>query len=208
MRRMIAAGPPAKRPPHIGFAGVSVWFVTVAVVLLLALSAATAGAEEKLRLGEFIPVKPPQPTPEVGFTDVAGKPASFADFKGKPAVVNLWATWCQPCVHEMPSLDRLQAKLAGRLTVAAISEDHGGAKLIAPFLAKMGLSSLKVYLDPKAALGHALQVRGLPTSIVLDADGRIAGRVEGAAEWDSAKMAAVLQPFLGGHEDALKKAQR
>ena len=215
MRRMIAAGPPAKRPPHIGllgFSGGSAWFGTVGFALLFALvfgsSVIATAEEEKIRLGEFIPVTPPQPAPEATFTDIDGKPASLADFKGKPAVVNLWATWCQPCLKEMPSLERLQSELAGKLTVAAVSEDRGGAKLVAPFVAAMGLKKLTIYLDPKADLGHAFQVRGLPTSIVIDAAGRVVGRVEGAAEWDSDKMLAVLQPLLESATSPLKKAGR
>jgi thiol-disulfide isomerase/thioredoxin len=171
-------------------------FGTVAVALLVALSAAAAAEEEKLRLGEFIPERAPQPAPETGFTDADGKPVSFADFKGKPLVVNLWATWCQPCLKEMPSLDRLQSALDGKLAVAAVSEDHGGAARVGPFVAVMGLQKLKIYLDPKSNVGHAFNVRGLPTSIVIDAQSRVVGRVEGAAEWDSETMMAVLKPFL------------
>src|SRR6266849_5475865 len=215
MRRMIAAGPPAKRPPHIGFlgsSGGSAWFGTVGFALLLALmlgpSAVATAEEEKIRLGEFIPVTPPQPAPEAIFTDLDGKPASLADFKGKPAVVNLWATWCQPCLKEMPSLERLQAELAGKLTVAAVSEDRGGARLVARFVAAMGLKKLTIYLDPTADLGHAFQVRGLPTSIIIDAAGHVIGRVEGAAEWDSDKMLAVLQPLLESAASPLKKTAR
>src|SRR5688500_17052439 len=123
MRRMIAAGPPAKRPPHIRLLSVSAGavrsgftsFGTALLVLLLALSSAAAADADKLRLGEFIAVSPPQPAPEVAFTDAEGKPASLADFAGQPTVVNLWATWCQPCLREMPSLERLQAQFAGRL---------------------------------------------------------------------------------------------
>src|SRR5690349_14474389 len=121
MRRMIAAGPPAKRLPHIalvGFPGGSAWFGTALVGLLFVLSAAGAAADEKIRPGEFTPATPPQPAPQAGFTDADGKPVSLADFKGKPAVANLWATWCQPCLKEMPSLDRLQANLGDRLIVA------------------------------------------------------------------------------------------
>src|SRR6266436_10383966 len=133
MRRMIAAGPPAKRPPQFGLVSRSAWFGTVAVALLVALSAAAAAEEEKIRLGEFIPESAPQPAPETGFTDADGKPASFADFKGKPVVVNLWATWCQPCLKEMPSLDRLQSALDDKLVVAAVAEDRGGVQKVAEF---------------------------------------------------------------------------
>jgi thiol-disulfide isomerase/thioredoxin len=196
MRRMIAAGPPEKRPPQLGLVSRSAWFGTVAVALLVALSAPAAAEEEKLRIGEFIAESPPQPAPEVAFTDADGKKASLADFKGRPAVVNLWATWCKPCLQEMPALDRLQAQLDGDLIVAAISEDRGGAERVRPFVAAMGLQKLKIYLDPQSDVGHAFHVRGLPTSIVIDAAGRVVGRVEGGAEWDSDRMMAVLKPLL------------
>lgn len=213
MRRMIAAGPPAKRPPHIRFVSVSAeavrsgftWFGTVALVLLLALSAAAADAG-KLKLGEFIPVSPPQPAPEVAFTDAEGRPTSIADFAGTPTLVNLWATWCQPCLREMPSLQRLQAKLAGRLTVAAVSEDRAGAKLVNPFVAEQKLQDLKIYLDPKGDVARAFDVRGLPTSIVLDRAGRVVGKVEGPAEWDSDTMIRVLGPLLDDAGAAARNA--
>lgn len=121
---------------------------------------------------------------------------TLADFEGKPVIVNFWATWCQPCLKEMPSLDRLQAALDGRLAVAAVSQDRGGAKRVGPFVAEMGLTKLKIYLDPKGDLGHAFNLRGLPTSIVIDSKGRVVGQVEGGAEWDSVKMMDVLKPFL------------
>jgi thiol-disulfide isomerase/thioredoxin len=179
-------------------------FGTVALVLLLALS--SAAADEKLRLGEFIPVSPPQPVPEVAFTDADGKPASLADFAGKPTVVNLWATWCQPCLKEMPSLERLQAKLAGKMTVAAVSQDRAGGKLVNPFVAEQKLQGLKIYLDPKGDVARAFEVRGLPTSIVLNRAGRVVGKVEGPAEWDADKMMAVLGPLLDSPGGALQNA--
>jgi thiol-disulfide isomerase/thioredoxin len=175
-------------------------------MLLLALSPASAAGDEKMQLGEFIPVTPPQPAPEVAFTDAAGKPASLGNFIGKPAVVNLWATWCGPCIKEMPSLDRLQAQFAGRLVVAPISEDHAGAKLVNPFVAKLNLMHLKVYLDPQNTVARALKVRGLPTSIVLDAKGRVVGEVEGAAEWDSPTMLGVLAPLVKSAAPSLEHA--
>jgi thiol-disulfide isomerase/thioredoxin len=167
-------------------------------VLLLALGPLAAADAQNIRLGEFIPVSPPQPAPEVAFTDAEGRPASLADFAGKPTLVNLWATWCQPCLKEMPSLQRLQAKLAGRLTVAAVSQDRAGGTLVNPFVAEQQLQDLKIYLDPKGDVARAFEVRGLPTSIVLDASGRVVAKVEGPAEWDSDKVVALLAPLLAG----------
>jgi thiol-disulfide isomerase/thioredoxin len=221
MRRMISAGPPANRPPHIELAlpptARSRWFSSrnsallcgAAMLLLLALTAAAWAADKantSVTLGQFSPAAAPRPAPEVAFTDMDGKPAGFADFRGKPSVVNLWATWCQPCLREMPSLERLQEKLAGKLIVAAISQDRGGEKAVTPFLAKLGLDKVKVYLDPKSEVGKALGVRGLPTSIVLDAEGREVGRVEGAAEWDSEKMLAVFEPLVKAAAISAKNA--
>ena len=188
--------PPAKRPPHIGlvgFAGGAAWFGAALCVLLVALPAVALAEDTP---GKYIPATSPQPAPQTGFTDTDGRPVTLGDFRGKPAIVNLWATWCVPCLKEMPSLERLQASLDGRLIVLAVSQDRSGAQQVVPFAAKMGLRGLKIYLDPKTALGRALNSRGLPTSVIIDAGGSIVGRVEGAVEWDSAEIMAVLRPLL------------
>jgi thiol-disulfide isomerase/thioredoxin len=139
----------------------------------------------------------PRPAPEVAFTDVAGREISLADFHGKLILLNLWATWCAPCVEEMPSLDRLQAKLGGPgFQILAVSSDRAGAKVVEPFLGKLGLADLKVYLDPKSKVNHAFGVRGLPTSILIDAEGRELGRLEGSAKWDSPETIAFLKHFM------------
>jgi thiol-disulfide isomerase/thioredoxin len=213
MRRMIAAGPASKRPPHSVLAGtarpgrgrLSTLFATAFATFLVLLSAEAAA--DSTKIGQFIPVAPPQPAPAAAFTDAAGNRVSLRDFVGRPTVVNLWATWCAPCLKEMPSLDRLQAKLTGRLQVAAIAEDHGGGKVVAPFVAKRQLHDLKIYLDPEQAVAEAFKVRGLPTSVVLDARGREVGKVEGGADWMAPKMLSVLQPLLDG-EAEIKRAAR
>lgn len=151
---------------------------------------------EDIKPGEFIPLNAPQPAPALSFTDLHGKPVALADFKGKPLLVNLWATWCQPCLKEMPSLARLQAKFDGALNVAAISEDRGGAAVVAPFVDKHALATLAIYLDPNSDAAHGFEARGLPTSILIDKGGRILGRVEGEADWDSEKVRATLRPLL------------
>jgi thiol-disulfide isomerase/thioredoxin len=147
-------------------------------------------------LGTFIPASAPRPAPQISFTDASGKSVSLSAFDGKVVLLNLWATWCAPCRREMPSLERLQARSGDRMAVLAISEDFGGSKVVAPFVAKLGLTTIKTYLDPKGAVGQAFKVTGLPTSIVLDRHGRVRGRVEGEANWDGPKMLAVIEPLL------------
>jgi thioredoxin-related protein len=98
----------------------------------------------------------------------------------------------------MPSLDRLQVHFGDRIAVLAVSEDRGGTKAVEPFIDKLGLKSVKVYVDPKSEVGHAFEVQGLPTSFLVDHDGKVLGRVEGGADWDSAKMLAIIEPFVSG----------
>jgi len=158
------------------------------------------GKTERVRLGEFIPASPPLPAPAVSFVDLAGNPASLSEFNGKVVLVNLWATWCEPCLREMPSLERLQSRLGDKIVVVAISEDRGGSKTVEPFVGKLELKSVKIYLDPKSAVERAFKVQGLPTSFLIDREGRVLGRVEGAAEWDKPKLLGILKSFLGDEE--------
>jgi thiol-disulfide isomerase/thioredoxin len=147
-------------------------------------------------LGIFVRETPPQPAPSVSFTNAKGRTFDLSDFAGKLVLVNLWATWCAPCRREMPSLERLQTRLGDKIMILAISEDSRGEQAVAPFVAKLGLKSVKTYLDPKSAVSQAFHVDGLPTSFLIDRTGRVLGRVEGEANWDSAKMLAVIDPLL------------
>ncbi len=176
-----------------------------AIVAALVLVAAVMGsaairADEpgQIKIGEFIPAATPQPAPEFSFSDLSGKPAALADFKGKFVLLNLWATWCQPCLKEMPSLAALQARQGTALTVVAVSEDRGGAATVEPVVVKLGLDRLKIYLDPKSAAIHAFAAEGLPTSFLIDGDGMVLGKVEGGADWDSDKIRAVLDKLMLG----------
>jgi thiol-disulfide isomerase/thioredoxin len=176
------------------------WALVMALLLALprpgALAQADAATPGQAPLGEFIPASRPWPAPPASFTDAEGKTLSLRDFAGKLVLVNLWATWCAPCRHEMPSLERLQTGLGDKITILAISEDRGGSKAVAPFIAKLALRAVKIYLDPESAVGGAFKVDGLPTSFLIDRQGRVLGRVEGEAEWDSPKMLTILDPLL------------
>ena len=149
-----------------------------------------------MKLGEFIPAATPQPAPEISITDLDGKPVALDGFKGKVVLLNLWATWCQPCIKEMPSLVDLQKKLGSALTVVAVSEDHGGEVIVKLFVQKLGLDALKIGLDPKMTAGRAFQVRGLPSSFLIGADGKVLGEVEGAADWSSDQLRATIAKYL------------
>src|SRR5271156_1551550 len=184
-------------------------FAAVLVSFLLASGIAAAAEDEpdaldRTKLGEFVPSSPPFPAPIVSLTDGSGHSVELAGLKGKLVVVNLWATWCEPCLREMPSLERLQSRFGERIAVLAVSEDRGGNKTVEPFIAKLGLKSVKIYIDPKSEAGHAFGARGLPTSFLIDREGKVLGRVEGAAEWDSPKILGVLEPLLSG--DGVVKA--
>nr|WP_246526986.1 TlpA disulfide reductase family protein [Plastoroseomonas hellenica] len=136
--------------------------------------------------------------PEFGFTDAEGASKSPADFPGKALLVNFWATWCPPCVAEMPALDRLQAMLASEgIQVLALSSDRGGRAQVEPFYQRNSLRNLGVWLDPRGAAGRAFGVRGLPTTVLIDRSGSEVARAEGAAEWDAPAMVAAIRRLAG-----------
>lgn len=180
------------------------WTVAAASIFLLVaptLGAADEGEADmpdRTKLGEFVPSTQPRPAPAISLADTSGHSVELSELQGKLVIVNLWATWCGPCLREMPSLERLQSRLGERVAVLAVSEDRGGNKSVEPFIAKLGLKSVKIYIDPKSEVGHAFGVRGLPTSFLIDREGKVLGSVEGAAEWDSPKILGVLEPLLSG----------
>ena len=131
--------------------------------------------------------------PATAFEDPDGAPASLADFRGKPVLLNLWATWCAPCIAEMPTLDRLAGREEERLQVLTVSEDHDGRQKVEDFFARQGYSHLETWLDAKMALMAELKVDTLPTTILYDARGRELWRVVGMEDWDSGRAALLLK---------------
>ncbi|HEY0411834.1 MAG TPA: TlpA disulfide reductase family protein [Allosphingosinicella sp.] len=131
--------------------------------------------------------------PATSFEDPDGEAATLAGFEGRPLLVNLWATWCGPCVKEMPTLDRLAAAQAGRLQVVAISQDMEGRDKVEAFFRKAKLTTLEPYLDAKLALMGDLGVEVLPTTILFDAEGREVWRVTGEEDWEGPRAAALVK---------------
>ena len=116
-----------------------------------------------------------------------GSQTTIAAFAGKPVLVNLWATWCAPCVAEMPTLD----KVAERMQVVAVSQDLDGAAKVDPFFAKAQLKNIKRYLDPGVTLSTAYQA-SLPTSILYDSSGKEVWRMTGGMDWTSGTATELL----------------
>lgn len=139
----------------------------------------------------------PAPLPMVQFQDAAGAAHTFGEFQGKIVLVNLWATWCVPCRTEMPSLDRLQQQMGGAdFQIVLISLDRAGHAKAAQFLAEIGVHNLTTYVDPSAKAARALGAFGLPATLLLNRKGDEIGRINGAAEWDSPEVKALIAHFL------------
>ncbi len=163
--------------------------------LILALACLVAApaiaAEAPIQTGE------PKPLPPLAFQTMDGQETNLEAFKGKVVVLNLWATWCAPCREEMPSLDRLQAQFADRdVIVLALSVDRAGPERVQQFLDEIGVKQVHVYRDPKAAATRAVKVPGLPATILVDQQGREAGRVLGIAAWDGPAAVAAVEHLL------------
>ncbi len=187
-------------------AGVGLWWTAAARPIappgapeILRLDApAPAAATPASGLDKFKGAEAPKPVPPLAFTDGEGRRVDLSAFSGKLVLLNLWATWCGPCVKEMPSLDRLQATLGGdAFQVVALSLDRGGRAAVEPFYRKTGVANLALYLDPGSASMQALGLRGLPTTLLVDQEGRELGRVEGAVEWDAPEVVAFLRQHTG-----------
>ena len=138
--------------------------------------------------------------PAVVFKNPDGGDISLSSFKGVPVVINLWATWCAPCVKELPTLDRLSQAHAidGQLGVVAVSQDMGPQNSVKAFLDKLKIKDLGAYHDPKMALAAGLGADILPTTILYDAEGKEVWRYVGDFDWSGKEAARLLAEAGGG----------
>jgi thiol-disulfide isomerase/thioredoxin len=128
--------------------------------------------------------------PTATFADADGKTTDIASFAGKPVLVNLWATWCAPCIKELPTLDRL--KVGRKLAVVAVSQDDGPQGAVQAFLGDHKIVNLDAYHDPEMALSSALGVQVMPTTILYDAAGKEVWRYVGDLDWTGAEARTLL----------------
>ena len=141
---------------------------------------------------QFTSLDNPPAQPDVAYSDADGNEVRLSDYRGQVILVNFWATWCGPCVEEMPALDRLQAEMGGDdFQVVTVSLDRGMDEVIA-FFDRMELENLPIIHDTNLASFSRIQTPGLPTSVLYDRQGRELGRVTAPAEWDSEDAMALI----------------
>ena len=141
-----------------------------------------------------------EPAPDVTFNDPDGGEIALADFKGVPTLINLWASWCAPCVKELPTLDKLAERHErdGDLGVVAVSQDSAPHGSVVAFLDKLKVTRLGAFHDPKMALSGGLGVEVMPTTVLYDAQGREVWRYVGDLDWTSEEAARLLAEAAPG----------
>jgi len=181
---------------------------TLAIVLngIADASAATAGesgsaraacAEPPAALGKFQASPPGKELPTVPWVEEGGGERPVSELRGKGLVLNFWATWCAPCVKEMPALDRLAKQAEARgFRVLALSADREGAAVVRQFYGVNSIGTLAVALDKPSRVARATGIGGLPTTVLYGAAGHEVGRVVGVAEWDAPAVVTFLAACL------------
>ncbi|WP_332683247.1 thiol:disulfide interchange protein TlpA [Bosea sp. (in: a-proteobacteria)] len=168
-------------------------------------AAAKAARLQPLAKGEVAAVQvaaTPAPVPNLAFDGPDGKPTSLSAFRGRTVLVNLWATWCMPCLHEMPALAKLQSTLGGPdFEVVTINIDTRNLDKPKEWLSKKGITGLAYYADPEAKvfqeLRAAKKVEGMPVSLLVDPEGCELALLQGPADWASPDATALIRAALG-----------
>jgi thiol-disulfide isomerase/thioredoxin len=180
------------------------WRIMLVSLGLLALAASAVGIYYATQPGgKAEPIAPsgfafplhaaPRPLPQISFEDGQGRKHTLAEFRGRTVLLNIWATWCVPCRKEMPALDRLEQKLGGPgFEVLALSIDTQGVAPVRRFYDEIGIRTLAIYVDSTTRSSDMLGVIGIPTTLLVDPQGREVARRTGPAEWDSPEALAVL----------------
>jgi len=162
-------------------------------------AAADSGPPIAGQVQNYEPVATPVAVPDVTVLDREDGPVTLDRFKGKFVVLNFWATWCGPCIRELPSLARLNTALGGETAqVVLVSQDRGGFKQTNRFLKKLQVDFPDSFIDERLKFSRAIGVVSLPTTILIGPDGKEVGRLVGHAEWDSPEALALIDWYRNG----------
>ena len=152
------------------------------------------GTMRKLQVHEA-----PKPVVEAAVLDAEGVARQLSAYRGKYVVLNFWATWCAPCRKEMPALDRLQAGLGGEnFAVVTVATGRNPVPAIRKFFDEVGVAHLPILRDPRQQFAHDMAVLGLPTTVILNPEGREIARLVGDADWDSDSAKAIISALIAG----------
>ena len=168
------------------------FFISI-FLILTTISSSSYSKDEKSIINSFLKEeledfelsKEKQNISDLKFKDDEGKEISFSDFQDKVLLVNFWATWCAPCIKEMPSLDRLKKKINKNFDVIAVSVDRDGVKKVKDFFNENKITNLEEYFDTKNSLAKEMNLIGLPTSFFINKKGDLIGYFQGDLEWDN-----------------------
>lgn len=153
-------------------------------------------------VSSFRQLNPPREPPSFQFLDAEGRTLSLADFRGKVILLNLWATWCAPCVREMPALDGLQGRLGKEdFLVLPISLDRKGRSVVETFYKRLGLRHLGIYLDPEVTIAEAFPVDVLPANFLVDRQGRVTAFLRSYVDWDAPEAEAMIRRLIATREE-------
>ncbi|OYV62203.1 MAG: hypothetical protein B7Z71_02050 [Acidocella sp. 21-58-7] len=140
----------------------------------------------------------PSTAPVLKFTDVNGAAQSLTTYRGSGLVLNVWATWCGPCVAEIPSFNAIAPKLAAsKILILPISVDDSGAKAVRPFYQTHNITNLPILLDPTGNAPAILDSDGIPITLLIDPAGRIVARLEGGANWNTPRTLSLITQLIG-----------
>ncbi len=174
------------------------WLIGCLLLAASAPSGAWAGNLPPLQgdMRKLIVADPPKPVAAAPFRDEKDAEITLDAFKGRVVLLNLWATWCIPCRAEMPSLDRLQGLVNDPgFALVAVAQDRAGRQKVEKFLAEIS-PGIKPYLDATMKSARAWGAPGLPTTILIDRQGREVARLVGEAHWDTPEAVAVIKALL------------
>ncbi len=183
--------------------GMLVFAVSAAGAWLSLRQSATAQTPDVLSVDSapsqfvFRPYASPRPIANVEFEDGQGRKQMLAGLRGKVVLLNIWATWCGPCRVEMPTLDRLQSQLGSKdFEVVALSIDRGGQVVVKKFFDETKVQVLAIYVDASAVSQDKLGIVGIPTTLLIDSEGREIARHIGPAQWDRPEVTAFISRYL------------
>lgn len=167
------------------------------VSMAVAPAAFSASSEQPVAgFDYFTMLEEPVDLPEVAVVNAEGREVVLANREDDLLLINIWATWCAPCIDEMPALDALQGDLGGAaFEVVTVSQDRTGMEAVRPFFKKLEIENLSPYADPDTEFGQVMGARGLPVTFLVK-DGRVIGRAVGPEEWAGPAAKRLIRKHL------------